>query len=111
MSPKKEKSQHIQEEASASEKPIRPLPLYPNVMMVGTRGNLVISKEQVIKSLQHACEGAAYNDVIMDKLIIDNTTAGKGQEDSKSIESQLLNQVPYLAFKLMFVESQHGHTR
>ena len=90
---KKEKSQHIQEEASASEKPIRPLPLYPNVMMVGTRGDLVISKEQVIKSLQHACEGAAYNDVIMDKLIIDNTTAGKGQEDPgyKRIRKQVFD--------------------
>ena len=76
---KKEKSQHMEEEALASEKP--PLPLYPNVMMVGTRGDLVISKEQVMKSLQHACEGAAYNDIIIDKLIIDNTTAGKGQEE------------------------------
>ena len=85
---KDEKSQHIKEEASAREKP----PLHPNVMMVGTRGDIVKSKEEVLKSLQRSCEGAAYNDLIVGKWIIDNTTAGKGQEEDagyKNIRKQV----------------------
>ena len=60
---KEEKSQDIQEEASANEKP----PLHPNVMMVGTRGDIVKSKEEVLESLKRSCEGAAYNDLIIGK--------------------------------------------
>ena len=80
-------------EASSSQpKPTTLLPPYPNVMMVGTRGDKVRSKKQVLKSLHSACEGASFVDLIIDELIIDNTTAGKGQREDpgyKRIRKQI----------------------
>ena len=91
-------------EASGSQpKPTTLLPPYPKVMMVGTRGDTVRlpvgtrgdkvqSEEQVLKSLRSACEGASFVDLIIDELIIDNTTAGKGQREDpgyKRIRKQI----------------------
>ena len=80
-------------EASGSQhKPTTLLPPYPKAMMVGTRGDKVRSKEQVLKSLHSACEGASFVDLIVDELIIDNTTAGKGQREDpgyKRIRKQI----------------------
>ena len=80
-------------EASGSQpKQTTLLPPYPKVMMVGTRGDKVQSKKQVLKLLHSACEGASFVDLIIDELIIDNTTAGKGQREDpgyKRIRKQI----------------------
>lgn len=67
---KVESTQSQQSGASAS------LAEYPKAMMVGTHGDKITSKEAVLQSLQSACDGAAFSEVIIDKLIVDNTTAG-----------------------------------
>ena len=80
-------------EASGSQhKPTTLLPPYPKVMMVGSRGDKVQSKEQVLKSLQSACKDASFGDLIMDALIVDNNKAGKGRQEDpgyKDIRKQV----------------------
>ena len=80
-------------EASGSQhKPTTLLPPYPKVMMVGTRGDKVQSKEQVLKSLQSACKDASFGDLIIDALIVDNNKAGKGRQEDpgyKDIRKQV----------------------
>ena len=54
---------------------------YPRAMLIGTHGDRINSQEAkaVMQSLQSACDDAAFGDLIVDKLIVDNTTAGKGR--------------------------------
>ena len=58
---------------------------YPRAMLIGThRDRITESKATaVMQSLQSVCDAAAFGDLIVDKLIVDNTTAGqgKGKED------------------------------
>ena len=80
------------EASSSQHKKTTLLPPYPKVMMVGTRGDKVQSKEQVLKSLQSACKDASFGDLIMDALIVDNTKAGKRREEDpgyKDIRKQV----------------------
>ena len=55
---------------------------YPRAMLIGTHGDRLKSRKAkaVMQSLQFACDDAAFGDLIVDKLIVDNTTAGKGKK-------------------------------
>ena len=57
------------------------LPAYPKAMLVGTHGDCITPTQamEVMESLQSACSSAAFGDLVDDKLLIDNTTAGKGK--------------------------------
>ena len=58
---------------------------YPKAMLIGTHRDCITESRAtaVMQSLQSVCDAAAFGDLIVDKLIVDNTTAGqgKGKED------------------------------
>ena len=58
--------------------------LYPRILMIGSRGDKIeVSKQKEIQeSLDAEYGNEAFNDIILcEPLIIDNTTAGKNEED------------------------------
>ena len=59
------------------------LPKWPKVMIVGTHGDQLEleDKTRVLNELESSCEGKAFNDIIIDQLVIDNTTAGQGKNE------------------------------
>ena len=77
------------EEASSNQATASPnvLPKCPRAMLIGTRRDKITSKKAkaVVDELNTACGGAAFGDIVVDKLIVDNTKAGKGKygEDPK----------------------------
>ena len=58
------------------------LPQYPRAMLIGSRCDLVAPKVAEAKKsqLQSACASAAFGDLVVDTLLVDNTKAGKGKE-------------------------------
>ena len=59
------------------------LPKWPKVMIVGTHGDQLESedKAQVLTELESSCEGKAFNDIVIGRLVVDNTTAGDGKNE------------------------------
>ena len=61
------------------------LPDFPKIMIVGTHGDQIKSKEeelQVLSELESSCKGKAFNEIILNKIIVvDNTKAGKGKDE------------------------------
>ena len=53
----------------------------PKVMLVGSRRDKIKAKaaKSVKEQLQSACGGAAFGDLVVDNLLVDNTKAGKGK--------------------------------
>ena len=59
------------------------LPKYPRAMLIGSRRDLIPQPEvaEAKKSqLKSACASAAFRDLVVDTLLVDNTKAGKGKE-------------------------------
>ena len=58
------------------------IPKCPRAMIIGTRGDVISSAKYtaVKKDLNEACSEAAFGDIVDDKLIVDNTNAGKGND-------------------------------
>ena len=59
-------------------------PDFPRIMIVGTHGDQIESKEkelQVLKELQSSCIGKAFNEIILNRIVVDNTKAGKGKDE------------------------------
>lgn len=59
------------------------LPEYPKSMIVGTHGDKIRSRKakSVLQSLKSTCNDAAFSELIVDMMIVDNTTAGKGEKE------------------------------
>ena len=57
------------------------LPECPRIMIVGTHGDRVQSRQQVLEELDTSCKEKAFHDLVADELIIDNTTAGRGESE------------------------------
>ena len=61
------------------------LPDFPKIMIVGTHGDQIKSKEeelQVVNELKSSCKGKAFNEIILNQIIVvDNTKAGKGKDE------------------------------
>ena len=61
------------------------LPDFPKIMIVGTHGDQIKSKEeelQVLSELESSCKGKAFNEIILNQIIVvDNTKAGKGKDE------------------------------
>ena len=61
------------------------LPDFPKIMIVGTHGDQIKSKEeelQVVGELKSSCIGKAFNEIILNQIIVvDNTKAGKGKDE------------------------------
>ena len=58
------------------------LPKYPRAMLIGSRRDLITPQDAEAKKseLQSACASAAFGDLVVDTLLVDNTKAGKGKE-------------------------------
>ena len=61
------------------------LPDFPKIMIVGTHGDQIKSKEeelQVVSEFKTSCIGKAFNEIILNQIIVvDNTKAGKGKDE------------------------------
>ena len=61
------------------------LPDFPKIIIVGTHGDQIKSKEeelQVLSELESSCKGKAFNEIILNQIIVvDNTKAGKGKDE------------------------------
>jgi GTPase SAR1 family protein len=75
-----EKNEHLLRQASPSSNII---PKFPRAMLVGSRKDQITQEEvEGVKSqLQSACDYASFSKIIVDKLLVDNTKAGKGKEE------------------------------
>ena len=76
-------SEATQSEATADRRQPITLPLCPRIMIVGTHGDCVSSEgaQKVLKEIESSCNERAFQDIVIDKLITDNTTAGKGRNE------------------------------
>ena len=76
-------SEATQSEATADRRQPITLPLCPRIMIVGTHGDRVSSKkaQKVLKAIESSGNQRAFQDIVIDKLIIDNTTAGQGRKE------------------------------
>ena len=72
----------------------------PRIMIVGTHGDKVSTKQQRNEVLEEfrACKDMPYQDILEGKLIIDNTTAGKEEEDPgyRNIRKKIYDFTKYL---------------
>lgn len=78
-------------------------PSTPRAMIVGSRRDR-ISKQaarRVIEQLQSACCDAAFGDVVVDKLLVDNTKAGKRKKKEDAGYKQIREKVSNFAKSLV----------
>ena len=73
-------------EATTDRKQPISLPLCPKIMIVGTHGDKVSDEEkkQVGVDIESTCHERALQCLIIDKMIVDNTKAGKGKSEDPS---------------------------
>ena len=93
------------EEASTNQSTASPnvLPKCPRAMLIGTRRDKITSKKvkAVLDELNTACGGAAFGDFVVDKLIVDNTKAGKGKDGEDPKYKQIRNNIHKFAESLI----------
>ena len=93
------------EEASTNQATASPnvLPKCPRAMLIGTRRDKITSKKAktVVDELNTACCGAAFGDIVVDKLIVDNTKAGKGKDGEDPKYKQIRNNIHKFAESLI----------
>ena len=56
------------------------IPKFPRIIPVGTHGDEVQDKEKILHTLLSHCEGKAYAPLLLNGVIVDNTTAGYGKK-------------------------------
>ena len=58
-------------------------PYFPRILIVGTHADQIKSKKvlQVQKELESSCIGKAFNEIIFNRFVVDNTKAGKGKDE------------------------------
>ena len=54
-----------------------------NVMLIGTHGDKLREREGVLKSLDSACSEKSFYQIVLKRLIIDNTTSGRKQGEDR----------------------------
>jgi len=61
---------------------VKTIPKFPRIIPVGTHGDAVLGKErtEVLSTLMSHCEDKAYIHRLLDGVIVDNTTAGCGEQ-------------------------------
>ena len=75
--------EHIQQEISARNQHNfgeSIIPKFPRIIPVGTHGDEVQEKEKILTTLLSYCEGKAYAPLLLNGVIVDNTTAGRGKK-------------------------------
>ena len=93
------------EDASTNQATASPnvLPKCPRAMLIGTRRDKITSEKAkaVVDELNTACGGAAFGDIVVDKLIVDNTKAGKGKDGEDPKYKQIRNNIHKFAESLI----------
>ena len=93
------------EEASTNQATASPnvLPKCPRAMLIGTRRDKITSEKAkaVVDELNTACSGEAFGDIVVDKLIVDNTKAGKGKDGEDPKYKQIRNNIHKFAESLI----------
>ena len=93
------------EEASSNQATASPnvLPNSPRAMLVGTRRDKITSEKatEVVDELNTACGGAEFGDIVVDKLIVDNTKPGKGKDGEDPKYKQIRNNIHKFAESLI----------
>ena len=56
------------------------IPKFPRIIPVGTHGDEVQENKKILSTLLSHCEGKAYAPLLLNGVIVDNTTAGYGKE-------------------------------
>ena len=56
------------------------IPKFPRIIPVGTHGDEIQEDEKILHTLLSHCEGKAFAPLLLDGVIVDNTTAGHGKE-------------------------------
>ena len=56
------------------------VPKFPRIIPVGTHGDKVKKKEKILSTLLSHCDGKAYASLLLNGVIVDNTTAGRGKK-------------------------------
>ena len=56
------------------------IPKFPRILPVGTHGDEVQEKNKILSTLLSHCEDKAYTPLLLDGVIVDNTTAGHGKK-------------------------------
>ena len=73
------------------------LPRYPRILLVGTHADHLKagqSKQDVLKKIYSAIKGKDYSNMVISGVMVDNTTAGMGEEEDKEIKKlrDIINQ-------------------
>ena len=76
---------------------------FPRAMIVGSRRDKIKKElaKTVIDQLQSACGSAAFGDLVVDRLIVDNTKAGKGKEGEDPGYKQIRKNIKNFANSLL----------
>ena len=79
------------------------LPKYPRAMLIGSRHDLITPQDAEAKKseLQSACASAAFGDLVVDTLLVDNTKAGKGKEGEDPCYQKIRDHVKNFAHSLI----------
>ena len=65
------------------------LPRYPRILLVGTHADHLTtgqSKQDVFKKIRSSTKGKDYSNMVISGMVVDNTTAGMGEEEDKEIK-------------------------
>ena len=73
------------------------IPKFPRIIPVGTHGDEVQEKTQILSTLVSHCKGKAYTPLLLDGVIVDNTTAGHGKDHEDEGFRYIREQVHRLA--------------
>ena len=80
---KKEKGTAVKEakqsETTRDRRQSSVLPKCPRIMIVGSHGDNVPLKEKVLEEIESSCKGRAFHNLVVNELIVNNKTAGKGK--------------------------------
>ena len=81
------------------------VPKFPRIIPIGTHGDdLNVNKEEVIHQLNAECKGKAFIPFLKKSVIVDNTTAGQGENEDPAFRS-IRKEVYDFACKDLVVET------
>ena len=84
------------------------IPKFPRIIPVGTHGDEVQEKEKILHTLLSHCEGKAYAPLLLNGVIVDNTTAGRGKECEDKGFRYIRERVHQFASKHLAVQTPVG---
>ena len=81
------------------------IPKFPRIIPVGTHGDEVQENEKILSTLLSHCDRKAYAPLLLDGVIVDNTTAGHGKKHEDKGFRYIREQVHELTSKHLAVRT------